>query len=100
MTADEIFKWMVLVTLPIAIAYPLVYAIAAPWWRSDIGQALLIKAIGVAMLLTYSALFYTLGPDYAGRDTFRLVGMPLLFLGLCRAFWVMCRELLRGRRNS
>jgi hypothetical protein len=97
-SADEIFKWLVLATLPVAVAYPLVYGSFAKWWRSDIGQALLIKAVGLAMLLMFSALFYTLGPDYVGRDTFRIVGMCLLFVGLHRAFWVMCRELRRGRR--
>lgn len=100
MTADEAFKWMVLATMPVAIAYPLVYGLAAKWWRSDIGQALLIKAVGLAMLLTYSALYYTLGSDYPGRDAFRLIGMPLLFIGLCRAFQVMWRELRRGRTES
>lgn len=99
MTADELFKWLVLATMPVAVLYPLVYALATKWWRSDIGQALLVKAVGLAMLLTFSALFYTFGPNYPGRDTFRIAGMVLLFAGLHRAFWVMCRELRRGRRD-
>lgn len=99
-TADEVFKWLVLATLPVAVAYPVVYGMFAKWWHSDIGQALLIKAVGLAMLLTFSALYYTIGPEYRGRDTFRIVGMSLLFFGLHRAFWVMVRELRRGRRDD
>lgn len=99
MSADEVFKWLVIATLPVAIGYPLIYGIFGKWWRSDVGQALLIKGVGLAMLLLFSALFYTLGPHYVGRDTFRIGGMSLLFGGLHYAFWVMCRELRRGRHK-
>lgn len=99
MTADEIFKVLVLVSLPAAIAYPVIYGTQTKWWRSWIGRALLIKALGLLLLLLFSALFYTFGPNYIGRDTFRIVGMSLLTVGLYVALFAMYRELRRGRSH-
>lgn len=97
--ADMIFKWLVTLTIPVAVLYPLVYGLRAPWWRSAIGRALMIKALGLLMLLLFSAFFYWLGPDYPLRDQFRIVGMCLLFVGLHLAFVAMVRELFRRART-
>jgi hypothetical protein len=59
----------------------------------------MMKSAGLALLLTYSLLFYFLGPDYPGRDTFRIIGISVLFLGLINAFRAMVRELRRGQRE-
>lgn len=98
--ADMIFKWLVTLTIPVAVLYPLVYGLRAPWWKSAIGRALMIKALGLLMLLLFSVFFYWFGPGYTGRDTFRIVGMSLLFVGLHLAFIAMVRELRRGRRSA
>ncbi len=98
--ADVVFKWLVTAALPAAILYPLVYGLSVRWWESAIGRALLIKALGLLMLLLFSVFFYWFGPDYFGRDTFRIVGMCLLFVGLHLAFFAMLRELRRGRKTS
>lgn len=96
---DEFFKWMVLGCLGWDAAYIAVYGTATRWYRSPVGRALIIKAVGLAMMLTYSVLFYFLGPDYAGRDTLRIVGISVLFFGLAYAFVAMIRELRRGQRE-
>lgn len=95
---DEFFKWMVLGCLATVTAYMVVYGLATRWYRSDVGRPLMIKAAGLALMLTYSALFYFLGPDYAARDYLRTFGITVLLAGLVYAFVAMVRELRRGRR--
>lgn len=97
--ADVLFKWLVTLTIPVAVLYPLVYGTSVRWWESSIGRALLIKALGLLMLLLFSVFFYWFGPGYFGRDTFRIGGMSLLFVGLHLAFIAMVREIRRGRRT-
>lgn len=100
MTAvDEFFKWMVLACLVTVTAYIVVYGLATRWYRSNVGRPLMIKAVGLALMLTYSALFYFLGPDYGARDYLRIVGVTALFFGLVYAFVAMVRELRRGRAS-
>lgn len=97
-TVDVFFKWMVLGCLSAVLAYMLTYGLATRWYRFQVGRALMMKAAGLALMLTYSALFYFLGPDYAARDWLRTVGITVLFAGLVYAFVAMVRELRRGRR--
>lgn len=97
MTAvDVYFKWMVLGCLGAVLTYMGVYGLATRWYRFQVGRALMLKAAGLALMLTYSALFYFLGPEYAARDWLRTIGITVLFLGLVYALVVMIRELRRG----
>lgn len=93
MTADLIFSWLVYAALPIAVSYTVIYGLFAPWWRTDIGQALLTKAVGLSILLAVSALYQFFGPDYFGRDLFRVTGMALVTVGLGRALYSLVRTL-------
>lgn len=92
MTADHIFATLVYLTMPAAIAYPLLYATKTKWWLTWVGQALLVKALGILLLLTFSALFYGFGPGYWGRDVVRIAGMVLLTVGIHYALIAMLRE--------
>lgn len=100
MTADDIFMALVLASLPVAVAYPAVYGTRTRWWKDWVGRALLIKATGILLLLLFSGMFYVFGPNYFGRDTFRIAGMSLLFVGLHVAFFAMLRELRKGVARS
>lgn len=90
---DLYFKWMVLACLCAVLAYMVVYGLATRWYRSNVGRPLMIKAAGLGLMLTYSALFYFLGPNYGARDYLRTIGVTVLFLGLAYAFWALIREL-------
>lgn len=94
-TADHIFTALVYVAWPAAFLYPLIYATQTRWWITWVGQALLLKAIGVFLLLTVSALFLFFGPDYFMRDTVRITGMALLAGGLWYALVAMLAEFRR-----
>lgn len=99
MTADQIFAGLVYLAWPAAFLYPLIYCIRATWWRTWVGQALLVKACGVLLLLSVSALYQFFGPDYWGRDVVRITGMALLAFGLWYALIAMLREFrARDRR--
>lgn len=92
MTADGAFHVLVYLAYPAAVAYPLIYAARTSWWRSWVGRALLLKAVGIAILLTVSVLYQAFGPHYPGRDVLRITGMALVSVGLWYALLAMLRE--------
>lgn len=99
MSADELFKALVIIALPAAVLYALIYGTQTRWWRDWIGWALLTKAVGMSIVLTYTALFLVFGPDYPYRDTIRNVGMAIVATGLWLALIAMVRVLLQRRRK-
>lgn len=100
MNADALFAALVLIAWPAACAYPLLYATRVKWWRTWVGQALLLKALGVWILLTVSALYQMFGPGYWSRDVFRLLGMALVAAGVWYALVAMLREFRRSERAT
>lgn len=100
MNADHAFAALVYLALPAAILYPLLYATRVKWWKTWVGQALLIKALGVLLLLLVTALYQFFGPDYFSRDFVRVTGMWLLATGLWYALIAMLREFRRSTRDS
>lgn len=97
MNADDWFALMVIVSLPAAVLYPLIYGTQTTWWKDWIGWALLTKAVGLAILLGFTAAFQILGPDYPFRNTIRNTGMAVVMLGVWLGFLAMLR-VLRQRR--
>lgn len=96
LTADNMFSTLVFIAWPATLLYPLVYGFTCPWWRSWIGRALMVEAIGVYTLLTFTLLFQWLGPDYLGRDYIRISGMAVSAVG----FWLVLFALLRVRAEA
>lgn len=99
MTPDAVFAGLVYLAMPAAVLYPLIYATRVKWWSTWVGQALLVKAVGVLALLTVSALYQFFGPDYPGRDFVRITGMTLLAVGLWYALIAMLREFRSAKRR-
>lgn len=98
-TADNIFAWLVFAALPAVILYPTIYGFTSPWWTSWIGRALLVKAIGVAILVGFSALYQAFGPNYWGRDVVRISGMTLACIGFYAALFALIQVKLEARRE-
>lgn len=92
MTTDAIFSGLVYIAWPAAFFYATVYGVHVKWWRTWIGQALLIKAVGVWILLTVSLLYQFFGPDYWFREQLRITGGLLVALGIWYALVAMLRE--------
>lgn len=97
MSADDWFALMVVASLPAAVLYPLIYGTQTTWWKDWIGWALLTKAVGLAIMLGFSAAFQLFGPDYPGRNAVRNAGMAIVMVGLWLALLAMLR-VLRQRR--
>lgn len=91
MSADEVFAILVYAAWPATLLYPLIYGVTTTWWRSWIGRALMVEAIGVFLLLSFSVLFQWFGPGYWGRNVIRITGMGFATVG----FWLVLFALLR-----
>lgn len=54
-TLLTVAEWTVYAALPAANGFVIVYGFTRPWYRSQIGRALMTKALGVAALFDLSA---------------------------------------------
>lgn len=92
-TADAVFAHLIYIAWPATALYPVVYGWVARkvWWKTWIGRALMMEALGVFTLITFSALYQLFGPDYPGRDFIRLSGMTFSALG----FWMVLLALVK-----
>lgn len=70
--------------------YPAFYAFR-PWWITPQGRALMIKALGNAMLIDLG-LAAVLWPDYWLRPYVRLVGFTLFAVGVWYLLWALLRS--------
>lgn len=95
--SDTYFQLMVVVALLVDLAYITVYGTQTRWWRDWIGWALLTKAVGLAILLGFTAAFQVFGPDYAYRNEIRDTGITVVTLGLVLALSAMLRALFQRR---
>lgn len=86
------FGVMVLVTLPAVASYAVIFGLNARWWRTWIGFGLLNKAVGLTLVLTFSALLMIFGPGYPGRTLLLNSGITLIAVGSWAALIAMLRE--------
>lgn len=100
MSSDTYFQLVVILTLPAAIFYPLIYGTQTRWWRDWIGRALLVKAVGLAILIGFTAAFQIFGPDYYARDFIRNAGITLVCIGVWLALTAMLRALFQRRPTA
>lgn len=75
-----------------ATLFPLVYGFTSPWWRTPIGRALMVKAVGLALLIDISLVYNFFGDDYAARDAVRLGVFSLITVGVWMQFLALMRE--------
>lgn len=100
MSADTAAVLLILVAAPAATAFPIVYGLTSPWYRSLLGRALMTKAVGLALLIDISLIYQWLGDDYFLRNVVRLTVYSLIAAGV----WMQCTALVvekvRARRSS
>lgn len=99
-TADIMFATLVYLAWPATLLYPLIYGLTAPWWRSWIGRALMTKAIGVFVLISFSVLYQMFGPNYWGRDYVRNIGMAVALMGFWLALFALIQVKFEARRDA
>ena len=94
MNADDIFRALVVLTLPGAIAFPIIYS-RVRWWRDWVGRALMVKALGVAILRLISFMYQVFGAAYGFRDALRITAMCAVFFGI----YAMCVNAVVAQRG-
>jgi hypothetical protein len=75
--------------------YPVFYAFR-PWWVTPQGRALMVKALGNAMLIDLGLSVVVWGDDYPGRPLVRAVAFALFAIGI----WYLFVALLRSDRDG
>lgn len=77
-----------LATVP-ANLFPVIYS-RRPWSRSFIGRALMVSAIGMALLIDVTVAFYIFG-DYPYRNLVRTLVFGLVLTGISLEFTALLR---------
>lgn len=95
---------VVLVALPAALAFPLMYAPAA-WWRTHLGRALMMMAVGVGWIIITAALRVLRNwPDVADTYTGDPVNVDLVrlagYIWVMTAVWYMVGALWAVSRRG
>jgi hypothetical protein len=102
MTTDQVATLLVYIAAPAATLFPLAYAIAAPWWSSWTGRAVLVSKVGLALLVDASLAFRLHGStDYPGRAQLVLVAFALIVVGTYMYFAALIQQqFLRHRQRG
>lgn len=87
---DMIAVALIFAAAPPATMFPIVYAFR-PWRRSMIGRALMVKAVGLALLIDISIAYIVMGDDYAYRDLVRVAVYGLIVVGIWWQFIAMAK---------
>lgn len=95
LTAD-----VVLAAFVASVAFIVLYTALAPWWRTDIGRALVMLDAGVALTLGPSVAYRFLGfkvADTLGFSWYFLVTLTMVAGAIIWRTVIMTREQLAGR---
>lgn len=96
---DTIALALLVIAVPPVNMFPVVYAFR-PWRSTLIGRALMVKAIGLAVMVDVGVLGLVLGPDYAARPYVRVVAFALVVTGIWFQFIAMVRAPHMHRRDD
>lgn len=69
-----------------------VYHRTAIWWNNPYGRVLFALAVSLLIFFTSSVLFNVFGPEYPGREPFRIVSQSYNVI----AIWYLLIVILRG----
>lgn len=89
----------VAVSFFVAMAAPVVFFViylTMRWWETWEGRVIMIQKLMFIGFLINGVLYYALGPDYFGRDAYRLA----LFTVMPVAFWGMTVLLVQARLQA
>lgn len=84
----HIAEWSVYACLPAANGFLLWYGTTRPWYRSQIGRALMTKAFGVAALFDLSAVAHAFAWQVPAEVAVLVIGTVVI--GVWYQFLVLC----------
>lgn len=106
MSTETLALWIIWAAAPPATLVPILYAIAARWYRSLEGRALMASSLALALLIDLALLFRAWdGHRELKRDVALVVyvliclGAWLMFLFVTRSAWHTVRRAVRNRRG-
>ena len=68
---------LILAIIP-AIGFPIVYALTARWYGTQLGRSLMWMGVSIAAILSLALATSFLGPDFPGRQVVRLIVFSLV----------------------
>jgi hypothetical protein len=87
------------------VAFVVLYAVtvrgqygSVPWWRSDIGRALMTISVGLALVLILSEVGYW--TNYLAPEWLTTAGFALIVVGIYERLIVFGRIAREGRREG
>lgn len=93
---DLLIEALIVVCAIPANLYPAFYAFR-PWWTTPQGKALMVKAVGNAILIDMGLSVVIFGDDYPMRWLVRVVGFALFGAGVWLLFLALLRSDCDGR---
>lgn len=99
-TADQVAFVLLCVAAPSTTLFPLIYGTTLPWWRTQIGRALIIQSTGLALLVDISLAYRIFGAEYQARDAIRLSVFSVITLGSWLVLIAFLTERGRKRRRG
>jgi hypothetical protein len=101
-TTDQVATLLVYIAAPAATLFPIAYAIAAPWWSTWTGRAVLVSKVGLALLVDAALAFHLHGDtEYPYHSQLILVAFALIVVGTYMYFAALIQQQiirLRGNR--
>lgn len=96
--------WVVIAALPAALAFPLLYAATAAWWRTHLGRAVMMLSVGIGWIVITAAarvlrewphVAHAYAGDPVNVDLTRLAGYSWVMIAvyyILGALWVVSRR--------
>lgn len=75
---DLIITLLILIAAVPAIAFPFVYGFTAKWYKTPLGNAFMLNAASIGLIMGLVAFTVLHGPDYPGREYVRFVVYGLI----------------------
>ena len=96
---ETIAELMILASVIPATFGPILFATGGPWWKHNIGRALLIAWISIGLLINWAAVFVVFGADFPGRELARISVFATISIGLWYLFFTMLGIRRKARRE-
>ena len=92
------------IAVVIAVVFVAWYGFTRPWWRTTVGQALIIKAVAISIALTASLVLrldYYLDGNFSWEIPIKIaVTMGFLGVAASYAYWIILLGRDRDRDND
>lgn len=102
MTINDVANFiLVFGAYPASIIFWVVFTVTrSPWWRDPLGWVIWGLATATVLVFSVSFAFLVFGPDYWGRDWFKLIAYAALTLAFFAKAWAVIHERRKGRTNE